>query len=461
MNAYVIALLSMIILAPIIFFLRLGFTTKGKMLFLGLSFVFALLGILSRSIFALWQTILLLFLFVTLTTLWGMKKLAPAIFIQKDEDHSTLMETNLNPETPLREINHIHEDLPVKLDLEKVENQEIFQEEQNEHLFEDISVLMESVQLEKQEVNDEQSLLEQLNEIEPFTDEGTIIDDDEEFFKFSKEDVNVSSTELGLTKLEQTNTLENNLQDDQQVLESSYLAELEQLMFEGGLTDLDDGNVHIDLGKTDVETEDMDDLIVVEEIEVEDVDEVAEITGVDDVVEVAEITDVKDVDGVAEITGVDDVVEVTEITDVEDVDEVAEITGVDDVVEVTEITGVEDSVEVMEEVEEKIETRVQDQKTLENDELHKQLFGTFISQLQLSRKLMNSEQYEQLLVDYLHPNLPVSEYYTIAMILVRHYLSEKQYTQLSPVLSQLEEKVSNHPVLLQEIQFLNTLYAEK
>lgn len=107
------------------------------------------------------------------------------------------------------------------------------------------------------------------------------------------------------------------------------------------------------------------------------------------------------------------------------------------------------------------ETNKQLKHDFEKEQLQKQLFNTMISQIQLTRKLIDSKKYEQLLKEYLHPELPIYEYYTFATLLVHHYISKRQFEKLAAFLTQLEEKVTNHPVLLQEIQFLKSIKEEK
>lgn len=75
-----LALISVVILVPIIYLLPLGLSTKGKGLTIVFSFLLAILGLLSRLTFSLWLTSLVLLLLVFLSSLLIDSRLKKVIY---------------------------------------------------------------------------------------------------------------------------------------------------------------------------------------------------------------------------------------------------------------------------------------------------------------------------------------------------------------------------------------------
>lgn len=68
MESLLFAGISLLILFPILYFLPLGFTIKGKVFIVVASFVTGLVGLAASVVFPLWQTALILMLFVSTAT---------------------------------------------------------------------------------------------------------------------------------------------------------------------------------------------------------------------------------------------------------------------------------------------------------------------------------------------------------------------------------------------------------
>ncbi|HWJ76518.1 MAG TPA: hypothetical protein VNR61_00385, partial [Niallia sp.] len=65
---YILALFSLILVFPIMYILPLGLSYWGKFIIIGLGFVISLIGILARNVFPLWQSSLLMLLFLIVAT---------------------------------------------------------------------------------------------------------------------------------------------------------------------------------------------------------------------------------------------------------------------------------------------------------------------------------------------------------------------------------------------------------
>ncbi len=81
----IIALVSLIILVPIIYFLPLGLKVSGKMILIVISFCIASIGILAKNTFPLWQTGLLILLLVLLVAYILDKRLGKVIYLTNQE----------------------------------------------------------------------------------------------------------------------------------------------------------------------------------------------------------------------------------------------------------------------------------------------------------------------------------------------------------------------------------------
>lgn len=80
----IFSLISLIILIPIIYFLPLQLTKKGKLTVVAVTFLIALAGLMTRVFMQLWQTILLLVGLILLLSLILTKKFSPVLFSMSD-----------------------------------------------------------------------------------------------------------------------------------------------------------------------------------------------------------------------------------------------------------------------------------------------------------------------------------------------------------------------------------------
>ncbi len=110
---------------------------------------------------------------------------------------------------------------------------------------------------------------------------------------------------------------------------------------------------------------------------------------------------------------------------------------------------------------EEVNVPIQVEGQTKQDEHQKQVFQTMLMQADISKKTLDDDQYEQLLISYLSYQLPASEWYTFARLLAEHYMRINNENSLVKLLEQMEEEFSQYPILLQEIHYLQEQYAAK
>lgn len=86
MESYILAGVSLLILIPILYFLPLGFTLKGKVFVVFASLLIGMFGLISAAVFPLWQTGLILLLFVSSIAYLMSKRNLAWMYLQQEED---------------------------------------------------------------------------------------------------------------------------------------------------------------------------------------------------------------------------------------------------------------------------------------------------------------------------------------------------------------------------------------
>ncbi|KAA9023141.1 hypothetical protein [Niallia endozanthoxylica] len=95
------------------------------------------------------------------------------------------------------------------------------------------------------------------------------------------------------------------------------------------------------------------------------------------------------------------------------------------------------------------------------NEQQKQVFQTMLVQADISKKTLEPDQYEQMLISFLSNKLPAVEQYTLSLLLAEHYIKIKNEQLLLQLLGQMEDEFSHFPILLQEIHYLQEQYVKK
>ncbi|MEH7379784.1 hypothetical protein V7138_04815 [Bacillus sp. JJ1533] len=440
MESLVIAFISLLIVLPIIYFLPLGFTRKGKLLILICAFIVFIIGIAARTVMSVWQMGFVLILLAIGFSYLISKKFGTQLFLHTENS------TGLDDKVIKFEIeDEVDEELRIQRQPENNQASIVEQERvspQNETMEEE---LVEEIETDHQNKND-----------------------------FVLEDVYVENEELENTYLIQTNEENPGTDFD------NLLKEIE-LELKDNTSDIQDNNEIVEVPeKSDniqtnetPETEDTDfnveipapDDVQFDSLQVNsdehsheesEIDEVPMIEPIDSPLEEIEVDTAKEDDLKIEIENEEDVQ-----IQMDSIDEFEEIEVEEEVIPVTKQNNESDIEHLRSEVVEYIDGESDVQERQDDPyNLSHQLFSTMISQIKLSRNKLSSTQYVKLIEDHLHPELNDHDYYTFVSLLIEHYLETKQYDELSVLVSQNEKRFEKYPVILQEIKFLLKEYCK-
>ncbi|MFT4412807.1 hypothetical protein ACLM5H_03000 [Fredinandcohnia humi] len=509
---------ALLVLIPIVYFLPLGFSKKGKLIIVGISFLLAMVGIIAQDNLHLWQTVLILFILALLATYLIEKKLSTVMFDTNQEE----VKENVGLDEMASAL--IFSEQPV----ENSESDEI--EEKHTYIYteiqpEDIEILSS----EQIPFNDEDlSYLEGSHEGAEalYNQENNHVNDDDlsddDYVKLL-EDYNLNSIDYEL----QDDTLperfeeevrengriiieneEDNLDldDDSSVEETHEDDPISKPTEESQLDEVVLEDIGLDEIMTNEEYEYLGDLIIEEEVQSEDIlsnniEETQERTEHNETIALIEheTRNVEEIfleDDIFEeeeeqIDESDDFVELEsneilspELSDiaVEMKNEDAEIvSSLDNNREETEqsVNVPEESEQIQEvsiEVQNEIKS-MEEHSTLEGNlsehnyssliekedtnKLQQQIIHTMLTQLEVYKKTTTKQRYEQLVMSHLNPNLAGQDYFTFAYLLIEHYITERNYGALHELLVDLQEKVTDFPILLQQIEFLLQHYCKK
>jgi hypothetical protein len=103
MDSFILAGVSLLILLPIVYFLPLGFTVKGKVFIVVASLLIGLFGLVSAAVFPLWQTALILLVFVGSLAYLMSKRDLVWLYLPEENDDPFSVEEDLDA-SPLKEI---------------------------------------------------------------------------------------------------------------------------------------------------------------------------------------------------------------------------------------------------------------------------------------------------------------------------------------------------------------------
>lgn len=525
MEELIVSVISLIVLVPIIYFLPLGLTNKGKGLITLVAFLMANLGILAQNTFTLWQTGLILLLLIILTVYIFDKRLNSFIFskaVEKEPIADLLSESNeefddkiinvdnmnleennrLIKETPLLQAEEIIE---VKSSLLKFEDDEAIEEPPSdgkreelvsieksidEKLFTDIPVNVDEDEVKMDEetaflldrdvlqdevtTEDEIHVKGYMSEIEQLLESDVLVEDIKEEQFLPKTD---DATEFRDFELIDFETLfeEHALESDEgESMNLHKVDMLEEQISSDKNTLLEDDVIEVLHFDDDImltrETEDdsqkemipplsfEDGAIIEDSLLDEDIElEVTKFEEPNDNTEDLQ-ADVEDAQTGMLIDDLDLEFEDSLIEDEEDylfepaINEVAaSIAAEDEYVWETDTDPAQKN-EVLEEADE----AKQQQKT----SLQQQILRTIVSQLHLARNQMHPAEYEELIKEQLSRDLPAKDYYTFASLLIEHYISHKEIGKLQELLTNLEGKFENYPILDMEIHYLYEQYCE-
>jgi hypothetical protein len=228
------ALLSIIIIYPIIFVLPIGIKGKPKLFLLMISISISILGILSKNIIPLWQTILIMGALAGLSTILISKRMTEDIPV-KSTDQKDFLPTKVFNDSNLMEEKSNHDDSTLVLVNEKKDFvEDLFQQEEEEFDFDFdveheplVSVIPDNI-LDLNEILDEQSLEFLYEELNASSYEAAVAQEPEEsIFEFEE-----------LEELVEMQEFENPIEPDgsqdkvEQPVTSQYLSEIEKLLLD-------------------------------------------------------------------------------------------------------------------------------------------------------------------------------------------------------------------------------------
>ncbi|MEH7236189.1 hypothetical protein [Bacillus sp. JJ1562] len=437
MESLVIALISLLLVLPIIYFLPLGFTRKGKLLILFCAFIVFIIGIAARTVMGVWQIGLVLILLAIGFSYLISKRFGTQLFLRtentsgiEDKVIKFEIEDDLEEEIRSQKKHEKDEDLVSEQELSSPQTQEVEDEieeeietmdNQNEDDFE-----LENVYVENEEpentyeivTNDENpntDFDDLLKEIEmELNDSNNEIQDNIEIVEASEETEEIQPIELA--------------ESEDEVLHSIPPA-LEEIQFD---------SLQVSSDEPPNEESEIEEILNFETINHE-IEEIEVYSAEEDDIIIENEPEIKEqlhnqIEGINEIEEIEDL-EVVELESQQNNE--------------TEIDhSSSEFVDVIDR-----ENHIQEQQENHN-ELSHQLFTTMISQIKLTRNKLSNTQYENLIVDHLHPEFNDHDYYTFVSLLIDHYIKTKQYDELYSLISQNKGRFEKYPVILQEINFL-------
>ena len=423
MSLYILALFSLILVIPIMYLLPLGLSNRGKFIIIGIGFLISVIGIMSRSLFPIWQSALIMLLFLIIATYVIMKKWTSILFISAEESSDEIYEyvdepknnerKSKQPEEAAFLIQPEEEDLIVETPDLKVEEELPKQDEMNIPEQTMARNDLDSIDIDL-------DLLEKVDSLEEI-DEIEVVSVDE------RNEGNVEPSQI----------------KEPAVTEISYLAEIEKLLEE------EDSSVMAEAKDSKMED-------VIEEITfpiVEDV-EVAASQEKDSQVNLP-MDELELLDDIEELVDLDfmDQADDKEVLSAEESSAVRPST--------TDIEMLEDLAlfAIEEEVENPIES-VEENNLPEQEVslLAHKIINNTLSQLNVMKGSVDREHFESILLQCMNEKMPLNEYFAFATLLVDLYIQNKDNDKLLHLLMSLKDKFYDQPIVLEQIEFMEEQY---
>lgn len=447
LESLVIAIISLLIILPIIYFLPIGFTKKGKLLILFCAFIVFSIGIALKTVMSVWQTGLVLILLTIGASYLIGKKYGNQLFIHDEnsaefEDKVIKFEIEDDIEEEIRSKaspekekalpgdQKIVSPLTQAVDEELVEEIEPIDNQKNDDfVMENIHVENEDLQDEvhKSEIDANHDFDELLKEIELELNHNNEVQITDEMIETSEETIEIEPIDI------------DEEDDDLLITTPSTLEEIQ----------IDSLPVNID--EQHNEESSIEEIPIIEpsenkleEIEVDSIEEDVILS-----IPVENENSIQEEQVEASQNQIEEAQELEELEENEIItleNEQGDETKKDD-----------PSTEIVEAVE--VENDTQENQD-NNQALRQQLFATMISQIKLSRNKISNSHYEKIILDHLHPQLSDHDYYTFVSLLIEHYIHTGQIEELSSLLSQNRVRFEKYPVILQEINFIVDEYCK-
>ncbi|WP_174729822.1 hypothetical protein [Mesobacillus harenae] len=490
METFVFALASLLLLVPIIYFIPIGLTSRGKGLLVIVSFLIAMLSLFLQGTVQLWQTLLVLLLLAVSIGYIMDKRFGGVLYAAAalEGGNEALMDAERDKElihTENMDSRNIRE--PVSVDsspfaeldeaIPEILVEKAGQKNKEEPRLPDTDVIDElgaplngnATQIElAAEKNDSESA-HNLSEIEALLEQ-----EDELIINEADQVPDLVLSDLEVLELEanQAETSEEAMLDEETVvhsdLEALILSEDDQPdMQQQEELAVKEGNIH-KLEDELVEAPSMEEEVLVPESELlqeghsESLEEVLLEKEEELSAEEETLMDDLSLDDDGDVLEDDLILE-----DGEDLIEgelhsgslanLEELIHEDDLLIEEELEqDIEGSTHIekstVEEAE--IEASETEEKQRKKSVLQHQLLQTMAAELHIVRDRMKPEEYEGLIKEHMKPGLAPQDYYTFASLLMNHYVRTKQTGLLEELLTDLKLQFSEFPILLMEIEFL-------
>lgn len=453
LSTYIFALISLLLLIPIIYFLPLGMTLKGKMITIAASLLFALMGVAAQASFLWWQIILLM-LALVLAAAYFMGSRMPNALFSADSAAETAEDSFTGFSYPHEESTALVSELDLETSPEEeavvqaapeyqIETEPVMEEADETNESADFSVGLEEEELEDLFSGRTPESAEELEELSASVDISSEEDRELTLFELDLQDDEEIEPflEFSLTEVEDEEGEEIKIvESDLPVPE--YMADLEKLMLEE--TDLP--------GQKD--SEEIIDIPSVQQEETPLIEESVIPVGAGDTIE--------------EIYEINRQAEAELLFDTEDYSDEIAIQNdeghpqEDNGPALTDIDKLDSLLENSDSRYDNFEPEeMNNRDTNEQAMLQHQLLHNLLAQLQAAKRVLGQSQYEEMVKSCLSQSLPLSDYYTFASLLTKHYAATKEYQKLQLLLGDLETKYNDFPVILQEIHFLQEIYLSK
>jgi hypothetical protein len=395
---YLFSLLALILLLPILYFIPIGISVKGKLFIAGIAFGLTLLGLVASTQYSIWMIGIMLMVLLGLSSYVIEQRFSGLIVLTAG--------TEMDLEEEPVKIVHKHKGLKDHLHNKKDESQV---EEEKLELIEDT---VDSAQVEVEMAPIE---MEDLYEIEV-----DVAEEDSENDTAIEQDEPLQASEIKeIIPTVETESMK--IDDD----ESEWFIE--------------NANEYEDIGKmneTEEENESSD--IVLSEIErlINEPDETIEY----EKEEMKEAFD-DDSEAVEDLEGL-----LASEDELEDalVDDFVE----DEKAEISE--GTQDRI-----VEGISEEDLHVHAFPKRSRIMREVMKTMIEQITLSKSILSSHQMENMIKHYLHPSLHDQDYYTFARILMDHYISTGQYEDLHIFTEGIAKRFIEYPYIQMDIEQTN------
>ncbi|WP_080844600.1 hypothetical protein [Cytobacillus gottheilii] len=468
MISFILAAISLIVIIPLVFYLPLGLTKKGKVMMTVLSFSFALLGIAAQSVMELWKLLLLLLLLVVMSGYLMMKRSEQFLSAEAAADTSYSFYSQENQqEYAQQETEEVLS--PIKEDEYPAENIEddVLEVLETESTLPVSDVLLPLATESEVEAEPETETEEaQLDEIDFEQIRLTEIAEDNEPLSLIEQEPSIQSAGPELSYIGELESLmsdENPVKPVEQVVQEETPIQIEENEFSLGLPLEDDDYIipAVVENETSLSVEEVQASTELESDLVED-DSLAEPSleeRLEDIdVSLEEMNEQQDLEVIDFEKEEESLPAETEEKAVIEKDEI--LLGFEETTEEEPVLE-EDGAEPWLEAATSSDSSEEQQEQEENSTLQREMLKTLLEQLQLAKETTEPHIYEKWIQQCMQQKMPPKEHYIFASLLIEHYIAQQENQKLVTLLNGLKNQYADMPIISEQIQFLLLSYSNK